>query len=398
MTSSKNSFTHIVIGLGGLGSAAAYWLSRQAGSEVLGLEQFEMGHVRGESQDHSRIIRLTYHNEAYVRFAQASYRTWAEMEEDAGEQVVVKTGELNFWPDRTTLVEEDYNRSMAACGVPFEKLGAVELARRFPQFRFGDDIHAVYQPDGGLVGAIRANDAHRRVARRNGATLLDNMQVTSIRQINGGYRVMAGGREFEGQKLVIAAGPWTNRVLEEFGFRIPLQVTHEQVTYFNSPHLDEFRPDRFPVWIWMVLDNYYGFPVYGAEGVKVARDRFTPTDPDSRSFEPDAKNEKDVADFVAKHIPRAHGPVLYTKTCLLTHTPDVDFVLDRVPGHPDCVCAVGATHAFKFASVIGRTLAELLQDGKTEHDISAFRFDRPGLKAETRPFEIEGFGDNPGNR
>lgn len=395
MASSKNSFTHIVIGLGGLGSAAAYWLSRQAGNEVLGLEQFELGHVRGESQDHSRIIRLTYHNEQYVRFAQASYRTWAEMEDDAGEQVVVKTGELNFWPEKTTLVEDDYNRSMAACGVSFERLDAIEMAKRFPQFRFSDDIHGIYQPDGGLVGAIKANEAHRRMARRNGATLLDNMPVTSIRQVNGGYRVVAGGREFEGEKIVIAAGPWTNEVLKHFGFQLPLRVTHEQVTYFNSPHLDEFRPDRFPVWIWMILDNFYGFPVYGAEGVKVAKDRFAPVDPDNRGFEPDARNEKEVSDFVANHIPRARGPVLYTKTCLLTHTPDVDFVLDKVPGHPDVVCAVGATHAFKFASIIGRTLGDLVLKGKTEHDISLFRFDRPALQPDGKVFEINGFGDHP---
>jgi len=392
---SKNSFTHIVIGLGGLGSAAAYWLSRQAGNEVLGLEQFELGHVRGESQDHSRIIRLTYHNEQYVRFAQASYRTWAEMEDDAGEQVVVKTGELNFWPEKTTLVEDDYNNSMAACGVPFERLDAVEMAKRFPQFRFPDDIHGIYQPDGGLVGAIKANDAHRRMARRNGATLLNNMPVTSIRQVNGGYRVVAGGREFEGEKLIVAAGPWTNEVLKHFGFQLPLQVTHEQVSYFSSPHLDEFRPDRFPVWIWMILDNFYGFPVYGAEGVKVAKDRFAPVDPNNRSFEPDARNEKEVSDFVANHIPRAHGPVLYTKTCLLTHTPDVDFVLDKVPGHPGVVCAVGATHAFKFASIIGRTLGDLVLKGKTEHDISLFRFDRPGLQPDGKGFAIHGFGDHP---
>lgn len=394
MTSFKNSFTTIVIGLGGLGSAAAYWLSREQGSEVLGIEQFALGHERGESQDHSRIIRLTYHNEPYVRFAQAAYKTWAEMEEDAGEQVVVKTGELNFWPDSTTLREEDYNRAMAACGVGFERLDPVELARRFPQFRLPDEVHGIYQPDGGLVGAIKANEAHRRMARRNGATLRDNMPVSGIRQINGGYRVTAGGREFEAQKLVIAAGPWTNTLLAHFGFRLPLRVTHEQVTYFNSPHLDEFRPDRFPVWIWMILDNFYGFPVYGAEGVKVAKDRFAPVDPDNRSFEPDAKNEKEVSDFVARHIPRGHGPVLYTRTCLLTHTPDVDFVLDRVPGHPDVVCTVGATHAFKFASVIGRTLTDLLHRGETAHDISLFRFDRSALQPDAeRAFEIDGFGD-----
>ncbi len=117
----RTSFRHIVIGLGGLGSAAAYWLSREGGSDVLGLEQFELGHPRGESEDHSRIIRKTYHTPEYVRYAQASYDTWAEFEEDAGEQVVIRTGELNFWPEVTTLSEAAFNGAMETCGVPFER-------------------------------------------------------------------------------------------------------------------------------------------------------------------------------------------------------------------------------------------------------------------------------------
>ena len=62
----KTDYEYIVLGLGGFGSAAAYWLAQRAGTEVLGLEQFELGHVRGESQDHSRIIRLSYHTPGYV--------------------------------------------------------------------------------------------------------------------------------------------------------------------------------------------------------------------------------------------------------------------------------------------------------------------------------------------
>jgi sarcosine oxidase len=375
----KDSYTHVVLGLGGLGSAACYWLSRRAGTDVLGIEQFELGHGRGESQDHSRIIRKTYHTVPYVRFAEHAYEAWGTVEEDSGEQLVLKTGELNFWPPKTTLDEAAYNESMAACGVPYDILDAAELRRRFPQFRFDGDIHAVYQPDGGLVGAIKANEAHRRLALRNGATLLDNMPVKHIRPVNGGYEISAGGRTFSAEKIVVAGGPWTNRLLAHFGLELPLKVTHEQVTYVDSPHLEEFSPDRFPVWIWMIHDNYYGFPVYGAAGVKIAKDRFSPTDPDSRGFDPDAGNERDVLRFLEDHIPTAAGPVLYTKTCLLTHTPDADFVLDRIPGHPNCVCVVGATHAFKFASVIGRTLSELLIDGQTPADISAFRFDRAAL-------------------
>ncbi len=384
----KNSFDYIVIGLGGLGSSTAYWLSRRAGAEVLGLERFEFGHGRGESQDHSRIIRLTYHTEDYVRLAQQAYAAWDTLEEESGSHVVLKTGEINFWPPVTTLVEEDYLKSMAVCGVPFDCLDHREVMKRFPQFVVDDAIRGVYQPQGGLVGAIAANEAHRRMATQNGAVLLDNRPVTSIRPMENAYEVVAGGQVFQGGKLVIAAGPWTNQVLAHFGLSLPLTVTHEQVSYFASPHLDDFMPERFPVWIWMILDNYYGFPVYGAQGVKAAKDRFAPVDPDQRGFDPDPVNEEEVRSFLQQHIPRAVGPLLYTKTCLLTHTPDIDFVLDRLPGHPDCCVVVGATHAFKFASVIGQTLSELLVDGSTDKRIDAFQFSRPALGKHTAPSNL----------
>jgi len=391
----KSDFRYIVIGLGGLGSATAYWLSRSEGAEVLGLEQFAPGHAKGESEDRSRIIRLTYHTEAYIRYAQDAYKTWALLEEDAKEDLVVKCGEVNFWPEATTLDEAAFDRSMSACGVPFERLDDVQSARRFPQFRFTDRIHSVYQPDGGFVLADRANAAHRRLAVRNGATLLGDMPVTGIEPRRGGYRVTAGERHFDCEKLVLAAGPWTNRLLAHLGHRLPMRVTQEQVSYFNAPRIAEFAPGRLPVWIWMILDNFYGFPAYGDRGIKVAKDRFFRVDPDGRSFDPDAGNEEAVRAFVATHLPGALGPVQLTKTCIMSHTPDGDFVLDTVPGHPGCACVLGANHAFKFASVIGRTLAQLVRDGRTPHDISAFAMDRETLRAgDGAPFGIDGFAEH----
>ncbi len=62
----KTQYEYIVLGCGGIGAASAYWLSRRAGGEVLGLEQFELFHSRGASQEHSRIIRLTYHADEYT--------------------------------------------------------------------------------------------------------------------------------------------------------------------------------------------------------------------------------------------------------------------------------------------------------------------------------------------
>src|SRR5215210_4029040 len=118
----KKDYEYIVLGLGGFGSAAAYWLSKRAGGEVLGLEQFELGHVRGESQDHSRIIRLSYHTPGYVELAKHAFRAWAEVEQDSGEQLIVRTGGLDFAPRMSAIPLSNYADSMAAAGVPFETL------------------------------------------------------------------------------------------------------------------------------------------------------------------------------------------------------------------------------------------------------------------------------------
>ncbi|MCK6624125.1 MAG: N-methyl-L-tryptophan oxidase [Anaerolineae bacterium] len=382
----KQDFEYIVLGLGGLGSGAAYWLSRQAGGEVLGLEQFEIGHVRGGSQDHSRIIRLSYHTPGYVRLAQQAYQAWAVLEEEADEKLIVKTGGLDLWPAGSVIATEDYTNSMAACAVPFEQLDATEVMRRWPQFRLTDDITALYQSESGIAPAAKCNAAHQRLARANGATLLDNMPITAIRPLNGEVEVVAGGTTYRCGKLVIAAGAWTNSALANFGLKLPLTVTQEQVTYFATPHLADFAPERFPIWIWMDAPCFYGFPAYGEPATKAAQDvGGEETTAETRSFEPNPANAQRVENFLRKYIPTALGPVHYSKTCLYTMPPDRDFVIDTLPGYENCVVAIGAGHAFKFASLIGKILSELAINGSTASNIDAFKIDRPILQMENPP-------------
>jgi len=381
----RTDFEYIVVGLGGIGSAAAYWLSRRFGESVLGLEQFELGHVRGESQDHSRIIRLSYHRPDYVEFAKRAYQAWADVEADSGEQLVLRTGGLDFGPRQSAIPLEGYMESMQACGVPFEHLDAREIMRRWPQFRVGDDIHGVFQAQSGIAMAARANAAHQRMAREHGATLRERAGITHVVPASGEFDVLAGETQYRCRKLIIAAGPWSNEALSFFGARLPLEVTKEQVTYFASQDVSAFQPGRFPVWIWMDDPSFYGMPVFGEDGPKAAQDAGgKPVDPDTRSFEPDEENFARLSSFLEKYIPSMLGPVIYTKTCLYTLTPDRDFVVDSIAGHPGAVVAIGAGHAFKFASIIGKTLAELVADGKTDADISGFSLSRPILR-ESNP-------------
>jgi sarcosine oxidase len=378
----RRDFDVIVVGLGGLGSGAAYWASTRPGVRVLGLERFELGHANGASADHSRIIRLSYHRPDYVRLAKRAYESWAIVEAEADERIVTITGGLDLWPADPAIPMADYTDSLAAEDVPFELLGATEIRARWPAWHLTEDVVGMYQASGGMADPYRANVAHRRLAIDQGATLLAETPVEAIRAVRGAYEVDAGGATYGAATVVLTADAWTNDLLAHFGRRLPLTVTKEQVTYLAAPDPNLFVPEAFPVWIWMDDPSFYGFPIYGEAGPKVAQDAGgQPVDPHTRTFEPDPEITWRVQRFVEAHLPAAGIKEIYTKTCLYTLTPERDFIIDRLPEAPGVLVGLGAAHGFKYASVIGRILVELALDGRSPSDgeIGTFRIDRPTL-------------------
>ena len=196
----------------------------------------------------------------------------------------------------------------------------------------------------------------------------------------GMIEVVTSQGVFEGQKLILATGAWTNEILAQIGWQLPLTVTQEQVTYFAAEHLSQFMPGRFPAWIWLDDPCFYGVPVHGAPGVKVGQDvggrEVTPW---NRTFEPDLGTLRRVMLFVERVLPELGGH-LYSKPCLYTMTPDRDFIIDRVPNHPNVIVAADAAHGFKFAAVIGDIIADLASDAAPGFDLTSFAFDRPVLR------------------
>ena len=111
----RRDFRCAVIGAGGIGSAAAYWLSRTVGEDVVCLEQFHLGHGLGASEDHSRIIRRGYHATRYTALTDASYAAWREVEAASGVPLVRVTGMLNVAPADAAVLAE-YAEAMDAHG------------------------------------------------------------------------------------------------------------------------------------------------------------------------------------------------------------------------------------------------------------------------------------------
>jgi sarcosine oxidase len=375
-----------VVGLGAIGSAAAYWCA-QRGASVVGLDRFELGHERGASHDHSRIIRYSYHTDWYVDLARQAYDAWEAVERDTGERLVVRTGGLDLFPPGAAINDTDYRIAMDAHDVRYEVLSGRDVRERWPVFAVADDVTAVHQCDAGIVAAARATATLQAGARTAGAELRDRTPVHAIEPDDDGVAIVTDDGVTRARSVVVACDAWTNQLLRPLGVELPITVLREQLTYFAARNLAPFAPERFPVWIWMDDPSFYGFPEFGAPGVKVAQDcGGAEVDPDTRGFDPDAAMLDRLTAFTRQlFAPGTLGAPQLTKTCLYTLTPDRDFVVDRLPDAPQVSVALGAAHGFKFAAWFGRTLADLALDGGSAAPIAPFAIDRPALTGPDVP-------------
>ncbi len=372
-------FDVVVIGLGGLGSAAAWELARR-GMRVLGLERFALGHTRGASHDTSRILRHSYHTPAYVQLTQEAYADWARLERESGERLVTTTGGLDLFPPDPAIPSVDYTESMDEVGIAYEALDADDVMARWPQLRVPAGTLALHQADAAIVPAGRTTAVLHEQARRLGAELRERIPVLGLEDLGAaGLRVTTSTGEVDCRGVVVTADAWTNDVVCHLGLRVPLEVTLEQVTYFGVDQPDRFAVGALPVWIWMDDPSFYGFPTYGDTTVKAAQDCGGPAvSPDDRTSGPDPAMEALLTEHLRAMLPGVGAP-LRSVRCQYTLTPDRDFVLAPVPGHERVVVGLGAAHGFKFVPTFGRVLADLVTTGETTSDVSAYRLDRPAI-------------------
>ena len=370
---------YVVAGLGALGSATAYELAGR-GHSVIGLERFELGHTNGASHDTSRILRHSYHTPAYVRLTKDAYADWARLERASGRSLVTKVGGLDLFPAQAAIPPVDYLGSLMEVRIEHEVLDPGQVVARWPQFDLASDVKALYQRDAAIVPAGLGTRTMQEVASRLGADLRPHSPVTGVQELGaGGVEVETAAGTIRCRGLVVCADAWVNDVVGHLGVRVPVEVTLEQVTYFQPAEPARFAPERLPLWIWMDDPCYYGFPTYGEATIKAAQDCGGPVvDPDGRTSDPDPEMEQRLAAFVGGLLPGSGEPVRSSR-CQYTLTPDRDFVIAPVPGHESVVVGLGAAHGFKFAPTFGRLLADLVVDGGTATDLTDFRLDRPAL-------------------
>ncbi|MWV40500.1 N-methyl-L-tryptophan oxidase [Natrialba sp. INN-245] len=367
----------IVLGVGGMGSATVAHLADR-GVDVLGLERYDIPHSYGSSHGLSRLFRLAYfEHSAYVPLLQRAEELWQDLEADHDSQLLYRTGSIDAGPEGDALVEGS-KRSCEEHDLEYDLLSSSELTDRFPGYRLPEGYEAVYQPQGGFLRPEECTVAHVNRAHRDGATIRARERVVDWRPTDGGVRVETDHGAYEADRLVITAGAWAARFVDELeGVAVP---ERQVLAWLHPTEPDQFDPERFPVWNLQVPEGrFYGFPVFGVPGFKFGRynHREETVDPDAFEREATQADERLLREFAEEYFPTGAGPTMRLQTCLFTNTPDDHFVLDTLPDHPQVAVGAGFSgHGFKFASVIGEILADLALEGETDHDVDLFSLDR----------------------
>ena len=317
-----------VIGAGVMGLAAG-WALRRRGVEPVVYERSTIGNDRGSSHGRSRIFRLAYAEDEYVRLAQEAFGLWRELEAESGERLL----ELNGLVEVVRTLEESTAPTLERCGVAWERLEPEQAERRYP-IRVPEGSFVVVQRDAGVVLADKALAA---LARR-----LD---------VREGER--AHPDEVDADVVVVTAGPWVNELVAD---PLPVKVTRETLCYFQPardrgpvPSLVSFKPDRHTHDMYSLYDPKYGLKV-GAHHAGREADPNVPGEPEPALIER-------ITAWANETYRLAEPDPIAAETCMYTTTADETFLLERrgrvVVGSP---CS---GHGFKFAPAIGERLAAL---------------------------------------
>lgn len=352
----------IVIGTGAMGSATCYQLAKQ-GVDVIGLEQFELGHDLGSSHGQSRIIRKAYYEHPdYVPLLEKAYKLWEELAAESGRKLYHPTGLLYCLPTDGQILA-GVRHAAQLHKLTLQKLESSDVSERFfcPE---GNEVW--FEPQAGYLEVENCVLAFCERARALGARLQTGEAVQSWRAVSDGVEVLTNRGTYCAQKLVITGGAWAGQLLRDL--QLPLKVLKKGMFWFSAP--EKFNVDKSaPCFFYEIAGGiFYGFPQCQNGGLKAAEHNGgeVVTDPSRLDRSVDLKELERVQGFVRNYLPGSGAQMVKQATCMYTMTPDENFLIDVHPQFPQVTFAAGFSgHGFKFSSVVGRLLAELVQGGSS---------------------------------
>jgi len=224
-----------------MGSSIALHVARRADSvdePVVLLERRELG--AGSSGRSGAILRQFYSDRELIGMARDSLRAYSRFEATTGRAIgFVRCGVLTIAgessADALALLRRNFER-MRECGVEVELLDARAMRTVVPGIEVRDGALGAWEPASGYVDPQATVESFAAAARSAGATVRTGVEVTGFRC--DGRRVVSvetsDGR-VEAERVVVAAGPWTKRLLASAGVELPLRAVRPEQHFVAMP-------------------------------------------------------------------------------------------------------------------------------------------------------------------
>jgi sarcosine oxidase len=370
-------FDVAIIGGGVMGAATALELAG-CGLTVALIDQGTLPNPEGASVDHSKVFRFAYPDPFYVKLAVESLKRWQSLEQRTGAKLMTETGLVLLGMEHGSFETESY-LALRASNLFAELFDSVRLTEQYPQFNPNAFAIGVCDPSGRILHAAACVGAMLELARGQGVAILDSHRVRRVSAMaGGGVSIAFESNAIVCDKAVVAAGPWSRRLLAELN---PiLTTTRQEIVYFEPERKSapRFEPSTFPMFIEL-SSGFYGFPIHYNGAVKIANHHKAER-ADPYSF--DRKVRQEFIDecrlFFERFIPElADARVVETRVCLYNNTPDDDFIVDWHPDIEGLLIVTGFSgHGFKFGPAIGAIAAQMLVSGYSDYEIARFKLSR----------------------
>jgi len=366
----------IVVGLGAVGSAAA-WRLAAAGHRVTAFDRWSPPHTNGSTHGDTRVTRLTaWEGPQYVPLVRRANALIAELAAQSGHQFHDRTGGLFIGAPEEFHIAD--SRSCAdAAGLEYELLTRDVISQRHPLLVVPDGMVGFVDPGAGVLHAEAIVEAALAAAQREGASLHLNEPVTEWSTDGEGVRVRTGHNTHTADRLILCTGAWMPDVLAPLA--VSCSVERLTMHWFAATPRAVAEAARTPV---MILSNGAGhatavFPARDGSIKAAGHGSGEIGAPDAIDRTVRHADIAPVEDLVRRYLPTSIAAHQRSATCLYTLTPDKTFILDRHPRHSQIVLGSPCNgFGFKFAAASGEALAALATDTTPPVALDAWRLPR----------------------